>query len=135
MQWKDFCTDVTEGRRNELTNRKVVYCSLKDMFNSTQFEGAFANFQQLVSEGMFDSAEVGLNHRVLQHFQQLLNITDLSGSGWIERCFQLQHRSKRGGKPADFSKVLAWYHLHDMSQLPWWTNFPVIFGSLSAKFN
>ncbi|CAK9214894.1 unnamed protein product [Sphagnum troendelagicum] len=78
--------------------------SLKDMFNSTQFEGAFANFQQLVSEGMFDSAEVGLNHRVLQHFQQLLNITDLSGSGWIERCFQLQHRSKRGGKPADFSK-------------------------------
>jgi hypothetical protein len=79
--------------------------SLKEMFNSTQFEGVFANFQQLLSEGMFDSAESGLNPRILQHFQQLLNLTDLSGSGWLERCSQLQHRIKRRGKSADLSKV------------------------------
>jgi len=79
--------------------------SLKEMFNSTQFEGVFANFQQLLSEGMFDSAESGLNPRILQHFQQLLNLTDLSGSGWLERCSQLQHRIKRRGKSADLSKA------------------------------
>lgn len=81
--------------------------SLKGMFNSAQFEGALANFQQLLSEGMFDSAELGLNPRVLQHFQQLLNVTDLTGSGWMERCSQLQHRSKRRGGSADFTKVLS----------------------------
>lgn len=75
------------------------------MFTAAQFEGSLANFQQLLSEGMFDSSDLGMNPRLLQHFQQLLSLTDLTGSGWMERCPQIQNRNRRRSGSADFTKV------------------------------
>jgi hypothetical protein len=51
------------------------------MFNSGQFEGALVNFQQLLSEGMFDSLEPGMDAGVLEHLQQVLTASDLNSSG------------------------------------------------------
>lgn len=79
-------------------------CSLKSMFNSIQFEGALANFQHLLSEGMFETSEPSLSPRVLQHYRQVVTVTDLTGSGWMERCVQLQNRKKRRGS-VDYTKV------------------------------
>lgn len=79
-------------------------CSLKSMFSSDQFDGALANFQHLLSEGMFDVSELSSSPRVLQHFQQLLQLPELTKSGWLERCSQLQNRNKRRGS-VDSTKV------------------------------
>ncbi|CAK9214843.1 unnamed protein product [Sphagnum troendelagicum] len=78
--------------------------SLKEMFNSGQFEGALVNFQQLLSEGMFDSLEPGMDAAVLEHLQQLLTASDLNSSGWMERLSQLQIYNKHWGGPSDLSK-------------------------------
>ncbi|BBN11110.1 protein MpGATA5 [Marchantia polymorpha subsp. ruderalis] len=78
--------------------------SLKSMFSSDQFDGALANFQHLLSEGMFDVSELSSSPRVLQHFQQLLQLPELTKSGWLERCSQLQNRNKRRGS-VDSTKV------------------------------
>lgn len=78
--------------------------SLKQMFTSAEFEGSLTNFQQLLEEGMFESSMLGVNSRILQHFQQLLNFTDLTSSGWMEQFLQLQNRSKRRGGSADCNK-------------------------------
>lgn len=80
-------------------------CSLKQMFTSAEFEGSLTNFQQLLEEGMFESSMLGVNSRILQHFQQLLNFTDLTSSGWMEQFLQLQNRSKRRAGSADCNKV------------------------------
>ncbi|CAK9268131.1 unnamed protein product [Sphagnum jensenii] len=78
--------------------------SLKEMFNSGQFEGALVNFQQLLSEGMFDSLEPGMDAGVLEHLQQLLTASDLNSSGWMERLSQLQIYNKHWGGSSDLSK-------------------------------
>ncbi|CAK9217164.1 unnamed protein product [Sphagnum troendelagicum] len=78
--------------------------SLKEMFNSGQFEGALVNFQQLLSEGLFDSLEPGMDAGVLEHLQQLLTASDLNSSGWMERLSQLQIYNKHWGGSSDLSK-------------------------------
>jgi hypothetical protein len=75
------------------------------MFTSAEFDGSLANFQQLLEEGMFESSMLGVHSRILQHFQQLLNITDLASSGWMEQFLQLQSRSRRRGGSAELNKV------------------------------
>ncbi|KAJ7550792.1 hypothetical protein O6H91_07G118600 [Diphasiastrum complanatum] len=70
--------------------------SLKSMFISSQFEGALSNFQQLLSEGMFDCSEMGLSPNVLGHYEQLLVLTDLAATGWMDQCSQLRtHNTRR----------------------------------------
>ncbi|CAK9857789.1 unnamed protein product [Sphagnum jensenii] len=78
--------------------------SLKEMFNSGQFVGALNNFQQLLSEGMFDSSEPGMSAHILQHFQQLLTISDLNNSGWMEQSSQLQSHGKCQSGSSNFFK-------------------------------
>lgn len=75
------------------------------MFSSAQFEGSLANFQHLLSESMFEPSAVGVNAHVLQHYQQLQTLTDLTSSGWMEQCLQFHSRNRRRGGSADFSKV------------------------------
>lgn len=76
--------------------------SVKDMFSSAQFESALRGFQDLLSGGMFDSQESGVSPRVLQHYQQLLTISDLTRSGWIERCSQMGKRKSS----AEYAKIM-----------------------------
>ncbi|KAG0599615.1 hypothetical protein M758_12G165800 [Ceratodon purpureus] len=78
--------------------------SLKQMFTSAEFEGSLTNFQLLLEEGMFESSMLGVNSRILQHFQQLLNFTDLASSGWMEQFLHLQSRSRRRGGSAELNK-------------------------------
>jgi len=59
------------------------------MVNSGQFEGALINFQQLLSKGMFNSLELGMDVGVLEHLQQLLITSNLNNLSWMERLFQL----------------------------------------------
>ncbi|XP_057824842.1 GATA transcription factor 26 isoform X1 [Cryptomeria japonica] len=68
--------------------------SLQCMFNSLQFEEALTNFQDLLSEGIFDMYTSGLNPQVQQIVKKLI-LTDLTKSKWIERYSQLPNRSKR----------------------------------------
>ncbi|KAI5076438.1 hypothetical protein GOP47_0008503 [Adiantum capillus-veneris] len=76
--------------------------SLKYMFSSAQFESALRGFQDLLSGGMFDSQESGVSPRVLQHYQQLLTISDLTSSGWIERCSQMGRRKSS----VEYAKIM-----------------------------
>ncbi|KAH8969697.1 hypothetical protein BDL97_02G047400 [Sphagnum fallax] len=87
---------------HRLVPNKALF--LKEMFNSGQFEGALVNFQQLLSEGMFDSLEPGMDAGVLEHLQQLLTASDLNSSGWMERLSQLQIYNKHWGGSSDLSK-------------------------------
>jgi hypothetical protein len=82
------------------------------MFNSGQFVGALNNFQQLLSEGMFDSSEPGMSARILQHFQQLLTISDLNNSGWMEQSSQLQSHGKCQSGSSNFFKVHTLAHIY-----------------------
>jgi hypothetical protein len=82
------------------------------MFNSGQFVGALNNFQQLLSEGMFDSSEPGMSAHILQHFQQLLTISDLNNSGWMEQSSQLQSNGKRQSRSSNFFKVHTFAHIY-----------------------
>ncbi|KAH9570583.1 hypothetical protein CY35_02G048500 [Sphagnum magellanicum] len=100
-------TDQEKGQLARLvspvdTNR--IPESLKEMFNSGQFEGALVNFQQLLSEGMFDTLEPGMDAGVLEHLQQLLTASDLNSSGWMERLSQLQIYNKHWSGSSDLSK-------------------------------
>ncbi|XP_024364462.1 GATA transcription factor 26 isoform X1 [Physcomitrium patens] len=79
--------------------------SLKEMFTSAEFEGSLNNFQHLLEEGMFEVSMLGVNSRILQHFQQLLIQTDLTSSGWMEQFLQLQNRSRRRGGSVDLNKI------------------------------
>eukprot|EP00250_Pteridium_aquilinum_P014104 c21782_g1_i1 orf=388-2229(+) len=76
--------------------------SLKCMFSSAQFESALRGFQDLLSGGMFDSLESGVSLRVLQHYQQLLTISDFTTSGWMERCSQMRKRKSSG----EYAKIM-----------------------------
>ncbi|KAJ7553710.1 hypothetical protein O6H91_06G109300 [Diphasiastrum complanatum] len=78
--------------------------SLKHMLSSSQFEAALSNFQQLLSEGMFDSTDARRSLPLLQHFQQLFVLTDLSTSGWMEQYLQLQRSTKRRGSAEKLPK-------------------------------
>jgi hypothetical protein len=82
------------------------------MFNSGQFVGALNNFQQLLSEGMFDSSDPGMSAHILQHFQQLLTISDLNNSGWMEQSSQLQSHGKRQSGSSNFFKVHTLVHIY-----------------------
>lgn len=96
------CSKTSGG---SLVTRTCGPCSLKQMFTSAEFEGSLTNFQLLLEEGMFESSMLGVNSRILQHFQQLLNFIDLTSSGWMEQFLQLQNRSRRRGGSAEFNKV------------------------------
>lgn len=76
--------------------------SLKSMFSSAQFESALRGYQDLLSAGMFDSQESGVSPRVLQHYQQLLTISDFTTSGWTERCSQMGKRKSS----LEYSKIM-----------------------------
>ncbi|MCO5567741.1 hypothetical protein L7F22_021435 [Adiantum nelumboides] len=76
--------------------------SMKYMFSSAQFESALRGFQDLLSGGMFDSQESGVSPRVLQHYQQLLTVSDLTRSGWIERCSQMGRRKSS----VEYAKIM-----------------------------
>lgn len=78
--------------------------SLKCMFNSVQFEEALTNFQDLLSEGIFDVYASGLNPQVQQIVQKLI-LTDLTKSKWIERYSQLPNCSKRKRVPCSTKVV------------------------------
>jgi hypothetical protein len=80
------------------------------MFNSGQFEGALVNFQQLLSKGMLDSLEPGMDAGVLEHLQQLLTASDLNSSGWMQRLSQLQTYKKHCRGSSDLSKVHTLIH-------------------------
>ncbi|XP_024526059.1 GATA transcription factor 27-like isoform X2 [Selaginella moellendorffii] len=86
-----------------LSSVDISHCpqSLSSMFSSSQFERAVSNFQRLLSEGMFDSPEAGSSPRVLQHYQQLLSVTDLPASGWAESLSQLQNQARTSKRRAE----------------------------------
>ncbi|GLJ39429.1 hypothetical protein SUGI_0805380 [Cryptomeria japonica] len=70
--------------------------SLECMFNSAQFQAALSNFQHLLSEGMFGTHGSRMSPKVQHLFQQLLKVTDLTNSKWMERYSQLQKYKPRG---------------------------------------
>lgn len=78
--------------------------SLKCMFNSGQFKGALSNFQHLLSEGMFGTYGSRLSPQVERLFQQLLIVTDLTNSQWIERYSKLQ-KDVKDSKCVNFSEI------------------------------
>lgn len=78
--------------------------SLKCMFNSGQFKGALSNFQHLLSEGMFGTYGSRLSPQVERLFQQLLNLTDLTDSKWMERYSKLQ-KDVKANKSVNFSEI------------------------------
>lgn len=71
--------------------------SLNCMFSSAQFESALRGFQALLSEGMFNSLTPGISPGVLQHYQQLLSLSNLTTSGWMESFSQLLCSGRRNG--------------------------------------
>lgn len=78
--------------------------SLQCMFKSVQFEEALTNFQQLLSEGMFEIYMSGLDPQLKQILQKLI-VTDLTNSKWIERYRQTENQSKRR-RVLDSAKVV-----------------------------
>lgn len=78
--------------------------SLHCMFKSVQFEEALINFQQLLSEGIFDIYMLGLDPQLKQNLQKLI-ITDLTNTNWIERYRQTENQSKRR-RELDSAKVV-----------------------------
>uniref|UniRef100_A0A0C9RVD6 TSA: Wollemia nobilis Ref_Wollemi_Transcript_11123_2146 transcribed RNA sequence n=1 Tax=Wollemia nobilis TaxID=56998 RepID=A0A0C9RVD6_9CONI len=92
--------------------------SLECMFSSAQFEVALSNFQHLLSEGMFGAYGSKFSYQLCQFFQQLLVVTDLTNSKWMERYLDLQRykprgcckfskklQSKEAAKPRDFCLI------------------------------
>lgn len=78
--------------------------SLKCMFNSGQFKVALSNFQHLLSEGMFGTYGSRLSPQVERLFQQLLNLTDLTDSKWMETYSKLQ-KDVKASKGVKFSEI------------------------------
>lgn len=78
--------------------------SLHCMFKSVQFEEALTNFQQLLSEGMFEIYMSGLDPQLKQILQKMI-VTDMTNSKWIERYRQTENQSKRRRVP-DSAKVV-----------------------------
>ncbi|KAH9316114.1 hypothetical protein KI387_024741, partial [Taxus chinensis] len=78
--------------------------SLECMFNSVQFKAALSNFQHLLSEGMFGTDGSRISPRTQQFFQQLLKVTNLTNSKWMERYSQLQKFKPR--ECVKISKIL-----------------------------